>query len=890
MSLKLIENPPYSVDLSQYSIKPTKDLNEGKDIISTVESCFEVIFKTTTVPLKSAWATLRYSPLSFRNIVFTPMTVNTIWSGLNHYSYTIPANPIIALVRIANWILSLAGCFVSTNFHELRKIYIHEGKTDLSLYGESGINFSHMRSSSREIDVSHIPEKIQVGNLLKIFETVNLSDPSKPGYVSAPEGKSEAKLKEGITRFVNCVQNRIAILGAPPAYDAPKVAAFYLQIENAVRASLYEVESKLEEFNRKNPNPENWTEENKNEYKNVLEDRSRLVVDLAGSGNHCATRFMGEAMECYYTFCGEGEIEGETLKNSLEDALAKKRLEIAKGQVNKHLGRDTHDYTNYMQSFGGVLGLPGTENIIEHLSSTLYTGKYLPLFFEVYTVDCIIEVVQERVKASQAFRDQITDWITDQMGEWKPEDDDDDPIAIAEKISEIQNNSDIEEHKTKKRDLETLLGLLVYLRGKNIQLPSCDKAEKFIEELLEIDEVVPWLQGQGYKSAERFSLSDTFKLFSDKIFPLIQVNKTFDLKDFKSDLIQEEKIRMINLEAIRIDHAQAKRMLDGSPEEVQEIVSTCLKNERKPEFLFAIDLTKIKDEGLSKEIIEWILVSQGIFLPQSSSEIPPLPTREVTSKDRDIVCGVSAKPNTIEVLSDYTKKGKKLPHGTLQNKRVELLDDSHYEISKLTSIHKKAWKQNRSRLLEEEYPDWKRITLCYAPSRISDVLDYDITKVATAIATVILAIYSTYKFYYLAERIIPQYIVPFFINKSPIEAVRMVNMGMKSFDYMKNNSIKIIFGILFAKFVLNLIPLDLTRRAAQFISLDIISMNKLQFQQLVIHQFITLFWLGDGVRKIASTSCKKVANRYTNLAYEPSRKRFIEAARLMHKESNPPAA
>ena len=82
-----------------------------------------------------------------------------------------------------------------------------------------------------------------------------------------------------------------------------------------------------------------------------------------------------------------------------------------------------------MAELGEALAIPGTKNVVEQLQHLDNKQHYLDLFFggpptagqqrvEGYTVDTIIDTIQERVKKSESFRNKILDWIKDQSKDW----------------------------------------------------------------------------------------------------------------------------------------------------------------------------------------------------------------------------------------------------------------------------------------------------------------------------------------------------------------------------------------------------------------------------------------------------------------------------------------
>src|SRR3990167_5732812 len=134
--------------------------------------------------------------------------------------------------------------------------------------------------------------------------------------------------------------------------------------------------------------------------------------------------------------------EGQTLKDTLIEILALKRLEIARQQIQKYLNTDAHSYAKYMSVFGKMLAIHGAGNIQEHLAQPLNQTQCLTRFFTEYTVDCIIDSINAQIKKSQSFREKIIDWLQDQVADWNAKMDDQ---ALQDQVAKV---NDLIENKT----------------------------------------------------------------------------------------------------------------------------------------------------------------------------------------------------------------------------------------------------------------------------------------------------------------------------------------------------------------------------------------------------------------------------------------------------------
>jgi hypothetical protein len=296
--------------------------------------------------------------------------------------------------------------------------------------------------------------------------------------------------------------------------------AFYQQIEDALRYSIHKLNIDLE----KAVTPEARD--------HALEDRARVAIQMAVAGAHCGARYMGEATQIYISHSKQSVLRG-SLQDTLVELLAQKRREIAERHAlqlgeNLQLEDTTHLYAEYMGTFGSILGLPGTENVIEHLGYQISSLECLQKFFQDYTVSCILEVVQNKIKTSNEFREQITDWLKAQKPlDWMP---------VSSELRE-KYRAEVEDILKKIEDREEQKSQISRLFASNEMFIDQDLVQRFVEKQLGVEE----------------GLNNHWNRWSQE--------------EFLFTLIP-------------------------SPESLER-------------------------EGLSRELLEWILVAQGIFLPQT---------------------------------------------------------------------------------------------------------------------------------------------------------------------------------------------------------------------------------------------------------------------------------
>jgi hypothetical protein len=618
MTITFIPNPPFSVDFKQYR-EPEK-VQETLTVSGVAFRSLKLVALLFKAFGEAVFITLSYSGASFKQIV------------LGYYGKGIkfPENGYLVVFKAAFWVLNLGWCVATTTL----RLFIHKAyplsHEFLSKYSGGEINVAHIRTEEISIDVSGVDQSVTVDNLLQIYDEINFDDQEAPGYMSESSRKEEQKtytkeeLREGLEAFTRNVNGRVAFLGTPSAHDTPRLHAFYQQIEDAVRFSIHESNQRIADFkNRHGDDP--YKGEDLEKYKGLLEDRARIAIDLAIAGKHCGARYMGEAMEVYQMFCGETAIQGETLQDHLVEVLARKRLAIAKEEIQTKLGPSTHSYANYMANLGQVLALPGTKNIIEQLSTSFDRSRFLASFFEKYTVDCIIDTVQEEVKSSQRFREKITDWIMDQKGEW---DRGGRQQALQESLRKVQSILEEAGDSGLANDLQLLIDLSAHLRESQLDLPSDEHGwDDFVQELLNMKPSKKWInadpaRGGHQKVRNRILSSCSQANLGENLFQLIKSavveGKVND--SWKEVCSQRDKIlRISNVLRMR-DPSVIERNLSN----LEPVISNQIDQEWRMNFLEQFNLLNDDDprkspilvEGLSPALMEWLLVSQGVLLAQ----------------------------------------------------------------------------------------------------------------------------------------------------------------------------------------------------------------------------------------------------------------------------------
>lgn len=713
-TITFIEQPPFVIDFKQYS----PEVNTEQMVQNTVFKALKLIPVIVASLAEASYLTLKHSGSSFKVIV---LGFYGDWS-----EFSMPEDFYLVVFKVAFWVLGLGWCTLTTTFRLTSEKLFPASSQFLKNYANGGINVWHIKTNELGIDVSEVSSDINVDNLVQIFNEINFTNFRKEGYM-APSCRKEGDktyttmdLSDALNVFIHNVKNRVAFLGTPPAYDMPRLSAFYQHIENAVRYSIHKSNKDIADFKALNGNQEKYEGEELKKYNGLLEDRARIAIDLAISGKHCGARYMGEAMTVYGNMRGESANDKGSLADCITELLARKRSEIANRHIQQHLGAGTHAYNKYMANLGKVLGLPGTENIIEHLDTTFDRDRFLRLFFQAYTIDFIIETIQAEIRRSQGFREKILDWIRDYPNDWKKSEYAD---AVEQFAIQAQAQLNSESVSSAMQNAIQFQNLVVHLKN-NVVLPVLgDDMDKFIEKLFELEAVelfqetdfaklpnlvrkqksaalklactLARLDAEDYTNendaldalaaacmrqaennqtqqnidhisslvehlkAEKIllpRLEDSWKDYIDEVFALDaakewsasrfsalksmqKAGKVQELKTLCSQPLPSEKelaiLKTKNPEELltTLFERSCQKLIIGrvrsvipleedtvvrimkEPAGLEQAVTDKLEQQRQTEFLAAFKLEEIH-KGISTALMEWLTVSQNVFLPQ----------------------------------------------------------------------------------------------------------------------------------------------------------------------------------------------------------------------------------------------------------------------------------
>lgn len=621
-TIVFIDAPLYSVDFRQYSRQREDSKSSNSSRVRHATALPFLLLKELYSAVTAAgYETLSYTGTSFKHIVLSYTDDWRYWQ--------LPANLPLVILKIVLWVAALNLCFLATTARLLyeRTQNAKDTQSFLCRYADPQIDVSHIVTRDLRIDASAVPAHVKVSSLIEIFNQINFADDKSPGYMS-PKSRVESRLeysvedlKEGIKTFVSNVNGRVAFLGTPPLFDTPRLFAFYEHIENAVRFAIHKSDQAIESFKaNEGDNVEVYSENTLKVWKNLLEDRARIALNLAIAGKHCGARYMGEATELYLELTHQNSDNQGSLQQILQEILASQRVEIATAQIQRYLGTDTHGFASYMSALGKTLALPGMSSVVEHLSAQLDKDRYLKLFFQNYSVDRIIAAVQNAVKKSQPLREKIIDWIKDQRGDWHP-----DGVNLIDEqfvMGEAALAKDeLDDTFVPYKDLLVLKNAISHL----IQLPpSADADPQDLIDRVFLTDKEYWKRNNP-DTKIRMTLVDRIKkLFSDsnigqklreKTQIALKLRQELDLDPFTPSLILLQKsakicrdLHLANAVALRVARAEL---------DLREALETSHRLSAESEFLSGLKLDTIIEKGLSQELTEWLLVSQKILLTQA---------------------------------------------------------------------------------------------------------------------------------------------------------------------------------------------------------------------------------------------------------------------------------
>lgn len=339
-----------------------------------------------------------------------------------------------------------------------------------------------------------------------------------------------------------------------------------------------------------------------------------------------------------------------------------------------------------MAALGQTLAIPGTKNVVEALSPLTEKQRYIDLFFgapsegvqrayrrrrpgevdlrvEAYTVDTIIDTIQEHVKKSSAFREKILDWIKDQSTEWNREKYDLLKNQFRTRVQAALEAPAMADPK-QMEGIRAFQAVAAHVMETCSDLAAIHAAEgdweDFVQQIFATEEAKQWLRARCVGltplqiHAKKKEIMDACPpaLIGEHLaaFKASLINRQpFNLNGIEANCIIDAKVKSImDLYAVRDGEGDVDPELSMQPPAEEtllrlvkrevglDVISDHLELARNNEFLAKM-IPIFTDEiitpeqrgedgdvvpattrisGLTPEIMEWLLVHNKILLPQ----------------------------------------------------------------------------------------------------------------------------------------------------------------------------------------------------------------------------------------------------------------------------------
>ena len=812
----------HSIDFQQFL--PEKQLLDSstKTTLQIALKFFKIL---GTRFFQAGYLTLKEVGPSFTYIVSSSLGVTDLYSvffRIIYWMYSIPVTFIRTLYRLVNEAYN-APC----HSFQMSGVNPH-----LLPFADAGIDLRHLRTKDVSFDDSVVPQSVVLDNLFTLFEKINFRDPNAPGYMPPSTRKEEEheytveELRNGLNEFVANVRNRVARIGTPPGYDRVALHDFYRQIEAAIRLCLHKVVKDLKDFDQKYPLKvnENRDEVEAREYRNVLENQARLVIDLAIAGKYCGARYMGEALSSYLTICEQGEVVCENLENTLIEFLAIERKKLAEQEAFRLFRTNTHGYSKYFEQMKKDLGLPGIEGASEFLLKTFNKQEALASFFKKYNENYIINAIQEKVKKSQRFREQIFDWLKEQIGDWRPED----LISTQEAVKQIQEAlSQAVEIENIQLEIEFFKKILASAKEKpNGDLDAIESWPLFVEEVFALgDGEYDHKLGVIERMQKRQTLIQKFSrgilgkaLEQNYVSHSKEIVLEEGLKNVLHQLAKVEKMRRI----LPIHEEVYLRVIEGKAE-LKDVIENYLKQPIQSQFLEALNLENIVEEGLPPVLLEWLLDSHHIFIPKpnvwvdnSEVDVHPIFAKRYISL-------VDPENHIFQLKAGNKKAVQHMLEMYVQKRRYIFGTNSDVEALALQMFEEAFQKQPEEivQLVKTEFsnslflsPKWEKMFGLTLPQKGAAVFDNKWFKVFFSIALLIQSIRMTKKVYqqslYYTNQV--KHFCSHHYQKFPPSVTKQFKFAWEVRAWILRNRFKLFFSLVIVQFLIRKIPSPILQR------------------------------------------------------------------------------
>ena len=516
----------------------------------------------------------------------------------------------------------------------------------------SRVDFSKLRIIDESIDASFLDDSIKIEKLKEYLDKIEFVDRSKKEYLR-PDFKyngrilSKDELHSLLDEFISNINMRKARLATPREDKPEELEAFYHYIESAVRLCINEIEKKFTQFQIDHQDALDQNDENAiKAFKALHEDRSKLVFDIAFIAKLCGTAYMSEAKVLHNYFVLD-VIAAEDLEATLQKTLGQLRETIAHTTA-LNLGGNTHDYAMCLEAFKEQFKIPRSAEVQDHIASLSEdkAKKFAADFRANYNEFVIKQKIQTTYRQNASFREQVQDWLLDQVGEWTPSEEGFDeegleqekklifhPDSLASECQIIMSRN--ESLETDKESITWFLELIKELQKERRMPERKDQWEKFIADLFHSDRsremVKKWFlrkcENQRLVPLDTRSVQEMRNAFEKRLINLEQIlahhypfhlsiDAIFENQEATLSLMKRKKAEALRGVCSNIDLESWNRIIDA-PHLLVENLENARKRVIKSYFLNELLKTASSEQNvLPLDIIEWLLVAHQLLLPR----------------------------------------------------------------------------------------------------------------------------------------------------------------------------------------------------------------------------------------------------------------------------------
>jgi len=281
---------------------------------------------------------------------------------------------------------------------ELKKSFPKSDVEPFLFHVEYELNYGHLgKILSGKIPPK--PEKSKLEDFLRLFDTINFSDPKAPFYVDPEKvlGKNQTQdtLRKVVEDFIEKIKARKGINGDHPE-GTPARAEFYSTLENGIcgMAHFLLAESKSDSSEQKK-----------------IKTMCEIIKDIAYCGPKVRTTVVREFNSVVRNYA-------PTFDNLLFSKLTNYRSVIFEGIIPQN-EQNTHDFILAVKRWGNYLGLAesqdlsGFDDVYSQSGDGINVEKIRNAFVEIYAPHAIVNMVTNELTSDDEFREKYATWWQD---------------------------------------------------------------------------------------------------------------------------------------------------------------------------------------------------------------------------------------------------------------------------------------------------------------------------------------------------------------------------------------------------------------------------------------------------------------------------------------------